>query len=129
MDPADVVPILLVGFGDSPVAQVLEPRLRKAGYPVLTLRDLSRVSTLVAKLPKATVVVFDQGESGAAERTLSLVRKAHCGCAVVVVVPHADFSQYYSLMNQGAIGYFEAQEPPSLIFAGVTLAASRAHTV
>ena len=129
MDHADVVPILLVGFGDSPVAQELEPRLRNAGYPVLAVRDLRRVSALVSKLPKATVVVFDEGESGAAERALSLVRQAHCGCAVVVVVPHADLSQYYALMNQGAIGYFEAQEPPSLIFAGVTLAASRAHTV
>jgi len=129
MDHADVVPILLVGFRDSPVAQELEPMLRNAGYPVLALRDLRRIPTLVTKLPKATVVVFDQGDSAAAERALSLVRQAHCGCAVVVVVQHADFSQYYALMNQGAIGYFEAQEPSSLIFTGVTLAARQAHTV
>lgn len=129
MDHADVVPILLVGFGDNPVAQELESRLRNAGYPVLALRDLRRIPTLVATLPKATVVVFDQGESGAAERALSLVRQADSGCAVVVVVQHSDFSQYYALMNQGAIGYFQAEEPPSLIFAGVTLAARQAHTV
>lgn len=129
MDQADVVPILLVGFGDNPLAQKLEPLLRNAGYPVLALRDLRRVSALLSKLPKATVVVFDQGESGAAQRALALVHKAHCGSAVVVVVQHADFGQYYALMNQGAIGYFEAEEPPSLIFAGVTLAARQAHTV
>ncbi len=129
MDHADVVPILLVGFGDSPVGQELEPMLRRAGYPVLALRDLWRMSTLLAGLPKATVVVFDQGKSGAAERALSLIHEVQRRAAVVVVVQNANFAQYYALMNQGAIGYFEAEESPSLIFAGVTLAARQAHTV
>lgn len=129
MDQADIVPIILVSFGDIPVAQELEPMLRDAGYPVLALGDLKRMPALLADLPNATVVVFDQGESGAVERALSLVRRVRSGCAVVVVVQHSNFSQYYALMSQGAIGYFEAQEPPSLIFAGVTLAARRAHTV
>ena len=129
MDPADVEPVLLVGFGDVPVAQELEPMLRKAGYPVLALRDLRSMSASLAGMPKATVVVFDQGESGVAERALALVHEVHRRAAVVVVVRHADFAQYYALMNQGAIGYFEAEEPPSLIFTGVTLAARQSHTV
>jgi len=129
MDYADVVPILLVGFGDIPVARELEPMFKNAGYPVLALRDLRRMPALLAGLPNATVVVFDQVGTGAAERVLSLVHEIHRRAAVVVVVQHADFAQYYTLMNQGAIGYFEAEEPPSLIFAGVTLAARQAHTV
>lgn len=129
MDSADVVPVLLVGFGDIPVAQELEPMLRNAGYPVIALRDLRSMSASLAGLPKATVVVFDQGEPGVAERALALVREIHGRAAVVVVVQRADFAQYYALMNRGAIGYFEAEEPPSLIFTGVTLAARQSHTV
>jgi DNA-binding NtrC family response regulator len=126
MDKADIVPILLVGFGENPVARELESRLRDAGYPVMPLRDVRRISAILSDLGRATIVVYDQEESAAAEQALSFVHEGRRGGAVVVVVEHADFAQYYALMNQGAIGYFEAEEPSSVIFAGVTRAARQA---
>jgi hypothetical protein len=125
MDHANVVSIILVGFGDVPVPQKLQLMLGFAGYPVPALRELRRIPALPAGLSKAAIVVFDadaylgRGASAGARGPQS--RRSRRGS-------ERRFGRHYALMNPGAIGNFEAQGPALPVFEGATIVPRQAHT-
>ncbi len=113
MDANDVLPIILVGFGSSPPGGAVEEALIRAGVEVRRADDLDSVRGCLEQLPDATLVVF--ATSPIAAEALDAARRTMHGTPVIVVVEHADFSEYYDFMERGVVGYFESSEPPSMI--------------
>ena len=99
--------------------------MSKLGLTITQTEAAEDVPRLLRQKPKATIVVYSPEGRRAAETVLGQVARARRSTRVIVLVNDSDFSEYYSLMNQGAVEYFEVREAPSVIARGVEWAARR----
>ncbi len=117
--------IILVGFEPTLQARRLVNLLGGMDLPLTHVKGADGVLQALRLNPKATIVVYSPGGGHVAEDVLEQVELAHRGTPVVALVDHGTFGEYYSLMNQGAVEYFEVGETPAIIARGVEWAARR----
>ena len=117
--------IILVGLTPDTRAQRLLSSLADAGLTITQVEETRGVAPLLGQMPKATIVIYSPDGRHDVERVLDELERAHRGSPVVALVEHSDFGHYYSLMNRGAVEYFELGEDPSIIARGVEWAARR----
>ncbi len=118
----DGIEVLLVGPPDCPVLSNLADALDRDGWPA---SRLVRVRELAAKIQphgRAVVVVRAHDAAPAFEALEALEPMRH-STLLIVVVDRAELGQYYCLMQDGAVEYFEASEDPLRILQGVEWAA------
>jgi len=114
--------IIFVGAGRA--ADAIEARLRYAGFAV---RELDSARELAAALrgarPAVVVALAPADDYAEAHRVVEAAGLSRRKSPVVVLFERCDFGEYYRLMYEGALEFYELSEPAERIAQGVSWAA------
>lgn len=114
----------IIFVGAARAADTIEARLRYAGFDVLEVESARELAAALRGVESAVVVALapehDYEEAHRVVETAGLSRRKS---PVVVLFERCDFGEYYRLMNEGALEFYELSEPAERIAQGVSWAA------
>lgn len=117
--------VIVVGMRKLPLHEELVRTLREKGVEVLDLDSYEEVPAALRQHRKAAIVVHSQHRNNGAHHVLRGLWAVMRNAPVLVVVNHTDLGEYYELMSEGALGYYEVAEGPRRISAAVESIAMR----
>ena len=124
LDPECAKQVLFVGAAPEEPLVAIAERLREEGFGVRIVPSAADLPAALATTRHAVIVALAPGHDYAdAHRAVRCAGAARCRAPVVVLCEECEFSEYYSLMHEGALEFFELSEAPELIAQGVRWAA------
>jgi len=108
-------------FGSDPDGAFVDlaSKIRASGCAISEAANLDEVRSALRRHPRASIVVYSPGRTDRVEEALSCASQARRNVPVIVVTDESNFSQYYSVMTNGAYDYYALTEDSERIARAV----------